>query len=35
VRTRKLKPGRYVVAITATGADGKAARTRVTRTLKR
>jgi hypothetical protein len=35
VRTRKLKPGRYVVAITATGADGKAARTRVTRTIKR
>jgi hypothetical protein len=35
VRTRTLRPGRYVVAITATGADGKVARTRVTRTVKR
>jgi hypothetical protein len=35
VRTRKLKPGRYVVAITATGADGKVVRTRVTRTVKK
>jgi hypothetical protein len=35
VRTRKLKPGRYVVAITATGADGKVVRTRVTRNVAR
>ena len=35
VRTRKLKPGRYVVAITAAGADGKVARTRVNRTISR
>src|SRR3954451_11684583 len=35
VRTRTLRPGRYVVAITATGADGKVARTRVTRSVKR
>src|SRR4051812_19244196 len=35
VRTRRLKPGRYVVAITATGADGKVARVRATRTVKR
>src|SRR4051794_1844675 len=35
VVTRKLKPGRYVVAITATGADGKVARARVTRTIKK
>jgi hypothetical protein len=35
VRTRKLKPGRYVVAITATGADGKVVRARVTRTVSK
>jgi hypothetical protein len=34
VRTRKLKAGRYVVAITATGADGKVVRSRVNRTVK-
>jgi hypothetical protein len=35
VRTRKLKPGRYVVAITATGADGKALRRRYNRSVAR
>jgi hypothetical protein len=33
VRTRRLKAGRYVVAITAKGADGKVVRARVNRTV--
>src|SRR3954452_5249526 len=33
VRTRRLKPGRYVVAITATAADGRAVRKRYTRAI--
>lgn len=35
VRTRKLKPGRYVVGITATAADGRAVRKRYTRVVKK
>jgi len=34
VRTRRLRAGRYTVAIVATGADGQTARVRVTRTVR-
>src|SRR4051794_9122352 len=33
VRTRRLRPGRYVVAITATGVDGKVLRRRLAQTV--
>jgi hypothetical protein len=35
VRTRRLMPGRYVVSITATTADGKVVRRRLARTIRR